>query len=36
MYEAANFKEAMMNGCVKSSSLSVSFFSFVALLNPFG
>lgn len=26
MYEAANFKEGMMNGCVKSSSLSVSFF----------
>lgn len=26
MYEAANFKEGMMHGCVKSLSLSVSFF----------
>lgn len=26
MYEAANFKEGMMNGCVKSSSLCIFFF----------
>lgn len=37
MYEAVSLEEDMMNGHVKSSQPSVSFFFFlIALLNPFG
>jgi len=36
MYEAVSLEEDMMNGHVKSSQPSVSFFFLIALLNPFG